>query len=278
MFKQNAILQPLGLATILALGFGVVIGLLVSWGIVFYGETTGLRNYYWEQIQILKDETPIIEHHAYSDGSSRYDYRTLDGKALPKSKDITHNQIYCSIMGGPDNFDHVSVPLEGPNQIRDIGRWYFIHDGNRDGKGYFVEYDALTKRCIGYLGNKRFSQNIPSTEEQFMMDGRKLGGAAFLIFNDPRDVLFMISGNQLLKVDLNSQTVKSVMESSDMVSLGASEIFGGGQGKLLSNDLIGHKYLLAVRTKDRIILLNGEGKQVRSFILPEGPHNGSIYF
>ena len=174
MFKHNEILQPLGLATILAIGFGIVIGLLVAWGFVFYDQTTGIRNYDWDQLLILKDGTPIIQHYAYIDGSSKYDYRTLDGKALPKSGRISRTTKFqrttkfkCRGWPDPMILERYSRLSEGQNRVRSIAFWYFIQDGNREGKGYFIGYDPITKLRIGYVGRKGFDQNLPAVENQF---------------------------------------------------------------------------------------------------------------
>jgi cbb3-type cytochrome oxidase subunit 3 len=59
MSKQNTILQPLGTAMILTLGFGVTIFLLVIWGAAIY-ETAKKAHSAYEEILVLKDGTPII--------------------------------------------------------------------------------------------------------------------------------------------------------------------------------------------------------------------------
>jgi len=111
-----------------------------------------------------------------------------------------------------------------------------------------------------------------------MVDCRKLGAGLLMLQERNTPMAFLISGNQLLKVDLQSHTVISLMDSADIISLGLLPITYSERKTYPSDDLIDNQYLLAVRTSDRIILFNAKETQVRSFVLPERPLNGSICF
>ena len=62
---------------------------------------------------------------------------------------------------------------------------------------------------------------------------------------------FLISGNQLLKVDLQSHTVISLMGSADMISLGLLPIAYSERNMDPLDDQIDSRYLLVVRTSQR---------------------------
>jgi hypothetical protein len=281
MLRQNKILQPLGMAAILTLGFGIAILILAVWIISIYESSYEKRKYNYEEIIVLKDGTPIIHNYGFYDGTTiTDDYRILEGKTLPFDSDFREKQMSMWYYPGPDELEHLKRPLEGMNRIKEdvVGKprktiWYFIDDGNREGKGYFIGYDAESKRCIGCLGRKGFCRNVPPSEEQFIFDSRKLGSVDYItLYNESNTIplVFLISGNQVLKVDLSSQTVTSVIESPDMVCLGRLYVDNADQEKALSDDLIYRHYLLTVRTSDRIIFINAAGKQVSDYIIPQG--------
>jgi len=290
MSKQNAILQPLGMAMILALGFGVAIFLLVIWGVAIY-ETTKKPHSAYEEVLVLKDGTPVIYTYDYYDGSTKTDYRTLEGNTLPSISNFRDRQIDMTILPGQDTFKDVRLPLEGISRTGMIALgnpwrtlWYFIHDGNREGKGYFIGYDLESKHCIGFLGRNGFSQSMPAAEDQFLLDARKFPQVANFVqiysesYNAPSDanLLFLLSGNQVMRVDLAAQTVTPLMKSPDIVSLGRMNVDNADPEKNVPGDLIYNHYLLAVRMQDRILFINNSGKRVGDYIIPEELRNRSF--
>jgi hypothetical protein len=286
MSRQNKIIQALGMAAILTLGFGIAILILAVWIISIYETTYEKRKYNYEEIIVLKDGTPIIHNYGFYDGATREEYHTLEGKTLPFDSDFREKQMSMWYYPGPDELEILTGRLEGLNRIKEdvVGKprktfWYFIDDGSREGKGYFIGYDAESKRCIGCLGRKGFCRNVPPSEEQFIFDSRKLGSVDYITLYDESNnmpLVFLISGKQLLKVDLPSQMVTSMMESPDMVCLGRLYVDNADQEKALSHDLIYRHYLLAVRTSDRVIFINAAGKQVHDYIIPQGLRNSSF--
>jgi hypothetical protein len=283
MSKQNAVLRPLGIAIVLAVGFEFAIGLLALWGIAIYGELGGTRNYEWEQILILKDGTPIIYHYAHFDGTSKSNYRTLEGKELPEDM-VTYEAVGEARLAGPDDFKNIHNALEGRNRIRSenvlmpqLAYWYFVFEGNGE-RGYFVGYDDISKRCIGYLGRNGASQQTPGKEDQFKVEGSKYD-SGFLMLNPVNvPMAFLISGNHLLEVNLQSLSITTLVESPDIISLCLLPVEKAMRESLSSDDLIENTYVLTVRLPNRILLFDAGGKQVRSFVLPDEGYKGAIEF
>lgn len=299
MSKQNAILRPLGLATVLALGFGLVIGILFSWG---YGvwEEINRSNMDLDRLTILLDGTPLIA--GYHDG--KYEYHTIDGK---KIKLPTENAIFANneVLVGPKDLEKIRSPLKARERIQPFSDqltpatfWYFIHDRNLDGKGYFVGYDSKLKRHIGYIGRLGFSKDMPLSENWFPMDGRGMFGAnpnryktginpGYPVYAEPRqgepeemDIdtwkVVMISDDQLLQINLRARSVTTLAKLSDMLSICEINAFMPIPDKPTVNNMKHH--YLAVRTMDKVILLDAAGKQVRTYEIPEDLRRRSFTF
>lgn len=284
MSKRNAILQPLGLATVLTLGFGILIAIIVGWSmsflrvIIIAGPT--------DKLEILLDGTPAIVRNF--EGSA--EYRGLDGKIIevPKYDVFSHSE---RLIGPPVLKIQIDVPLVGRERIRAFSDqltpatfWYFIHDGKLDGKGYFIGYDSSSKRRVGYIGRSGFCENMPSAENWFPMDGRKMswgiypntfdyglitepGGDSQPGMDIPLSNVVMISGDQLLQIDLRTRSVSTLMKSPDMISIRRIDAYMPMPNNPLPDN--SRRHCLAVRTLDKVILFNAAGKQVHTYEIPE---------
>ncbi len=196
----------------------------------------------------------------------------------------------------------MTFPLDGYTRIGRFsdGRmppnlWYFLHDGARDGRGYFVGYDSQSKLCVGFIGRDGFRPDQPPVEQWFPMDGAKLASGtalppnAYNRYNMPHAAAYsndepefpqwnvdMISGAQLLEVDLRTGSVKTLLESADLIAAGMLytaptwEVAGKEAPRI-------HRHpKLAVRTTDRVLLFDATGKQHAAFLIPEEFRDRSI--
>ena len=90
--------------------------------------------------------------------------------------------LICRCLAGTFTF-----PLDGNARIARFADcrtpanlWYFLHDGARDGRGYFVGYDSKSKLCVGFIGRDGFRPDQPPVEQWFPMDGVKLASGMAL--------------------------------------------------------------------------------------------------
>ncbi len=85
MSKPQGIVRPLGLAVILALGFGAVFAFFARWGISIW-EGLYPNRYVNQDLVVRADGTPLIQHYAY-DGYQHVTYYALDGSEVPRPKE-----------------------------------------------------------------------------------------------------------------------------------------------------------------------------------------------
>ena len=179
--------------------------------------------------------------------------------------------------------------------------WYFVHDGARDGHGYFVGYDSQSKRRVGFVGRDGFRTDRPPVEQSFPVDSAKLGsGRAFSQYittygydrysgrdSDEFPVwkADMISGAEVLEVDLRSGSVRTLMESADLISVGFLGFSLTQPSLRLTSQTIGEmesllklREKLAIRTSDRVVVFDAARKQSAVFLLPEEFRDRGINF
>ncbi|MGW8256314.1 MAG: hypothetical protein ACWGMZ_02390 [Thermoguttaceae bacterium] len=294
MKNRRAIFLPLALALILALGFEVIIIILAAWGVSIYERKwpPRARDYFVEEIQFLKDETPIIIHNSYS--SNILDYRDLDGKKIV-FKDERDEQKRLLTYGeatlqSPVDLAQKRLPLEVFQRIFFFSVeqpqktfWYFIHDGNLNGRGYFVGYDALSKTRIGYISRDGFSEEAPTTKECFLMNPRNNN-----VFAEPYywmqqldSPVMMLSGDKLLKIDFQARSVTTLLQATGMNYLTQLGIMNVDNLDIMEFDLqhFGAKgHIKVLRKTDSIELLDANGKKITSFVIPHKLRNAGFDF
>ncbi len=180
--------QCLSLAAILALSIGAIWCFVCLNVLAPFRPTTSIG----KNLAIQCDGTPLLRSWVETDdednGNSKEIVRTLDGKqvkitAVLQANNATDSSLYCP-RPPSDNFDglpskdriiimcdHFDM-LMSSTLHRSTVWWYFIHDGNLDGRGYFVAYDTKTNLRAGYIGRNGYRVEEPSREEQFHIDGR----------------------------------------------------------------------------------------------------------
>jgi hypothetical protein len=170
--------------------------------------------------------------------------------------------------------------------------WYFVHDGKRQGAGYFVGYESISNRLIGYIGLSGIRPRIPTTDEWIPVRGEEMKysrlwssapswglsryGRQFQTYpwDVPPRLVHVPSGNQLRLVDLNARTVTTVFEAPepiDSVGIPMLRSFAG------SGDHPTKVPPIQVKTSQKIYTLNQNHKVIREVDIPAeiGPR-GSV--
>jgi hypothetical protein len=301
MKKKQAIFLPLVLATLLAVGFVAVVAGVLSWISSMATSGRGYRDY--ENLVVKSDGTPIIAK--YNNETWQEVYRTLDGQKLDKEAAKSMRTLFPAQLLGAGDIAAIRTPLAATERIQpesdlaymfnqsytdeggSIVYWYFVHDGKREGKGYFAGFDRKSKQSVGYLGREGFCKEVPPQEQWFPMDGRLMGreqysygmlprfyknrepsqnDIAYPVVANPAWKTLMISGDDLLQIDLKSGKTTSLLKVPGMMSL--SYIGDYRIQDVKENDDERHG-LAAVRTADRIIICDTTGKTVETFTIPE---------
>ena len=289
MMKQTGGFRPLGIALVVAFGFETVIAVVVGWGVSTW-ESLRPREGVNESLMVRWDGMPLIQSNAYNnyagDGHNNLAYRAVDGSSVPPpgEKDRWLKGASLTIPRYTGVF-----PLQGYMRVGRFTngqappvQWYFVDDGARDGRGYFEGYDSASKRRTGFIGRNGIRPDRPPVKDWFPMDGNKLASdAAFSVrsvgpfwFGYERDEpsaefplwkVGMLSAGQVLEIDLRNGSVKTIFEAADLIVIGLSGTVSAGEGPPHTNY---HQHL-AVRASDRVLLFDGEGKLLASYLVPE---------
>ncbi len=296
MCKLREILPPLGLAVVLAIGFGVVLALAAGWGTAVWH---GLRQnrVVSENLEIRPDGTPVIQRCVYDSSVTTATYHGLDGRELPpvKGGNPSLGGVYLLVPRGDGLFrlsGDLSISRFYVGEAPSTNAWYFLHDGTRDGRGYFVGYNYASKLCIGFIGRDGFRPDQPPVEQWFPIDSAKMAYYTTLLpygFGEygaepgcSAGTVMMISGTQLLEVDLRSGSVKTIMESPHLIALGILQTFPNGKDAAILSRPYQEMYgvhlvrRLLVRTRDRIVVFGASEKQRTSFPIPEALRDRAI--
>ena len=105
MSKPQGTVRPLGLAVVLAIGFGAVFAVAAVWAISIWAELYMNRGY--EHVVVRTDGTPLIEQPSsrmYGDVT----FRALDGKEVPCPKGRT-SRLEGALPRHAEPGRHVSV-------------------------------------------------------------------------------------------------------------------------------------------------------------------------
>lgn len=287
-------LQALLLGAVLAIGaglaWGVAVGLLgMTVEGLFPAHVTEPGRH--EQLHVQPDGTLVID--TGKQGENGIIYRTLDGKRA-KGK----VSIEGVILNGPDrseknvlDWGQRIVRVDNPN--KHFGKWFFVHDGASHGRGYFIGYDTETNLKIGCIGRNGFQYEIPPVEEQFALGGYKMSNSNAIIkpysYNNTiilfpgeeqfRNVnlAYLAANNALLEIDLEHRTVKHLWEGNNLISARRALKDPPKQIKDLKQTWqMAQVYLL--RTPDKVIVLDFDGKLLSTYVLPEDMRNIVLSF
>jgi hypothetical protein len=278
MKRDSVLVRPLGLATFLALGFGAVWGCATLWSLDIVRNLMR-EDYVQEDLYIQTDGTPVLATVEYRGWRiAQRSLRTLDGVPVTQ-----WNIVYSSPLAPPPHQRFGG--LEWSERLYGFGTgdipgefWYFLHDGHEDGHGYFVGYDSQTSALLGYLGKHGLQQTPPSSAEQFPVSGRLLGatlgnvrainhnGQGFGFEPSPNQSLtgaeplpdtkaYLISGAELLEINLSKRAVRPLREAGDAISVGTTQKLLPDRAKLEEAKA---EEVVVLRAADRLIMMSAE--------------------
>jgi hypothetical protein len=233
------------LAVTLATGFGTLWLVLTSWignsVLQAWQDKSQIRQ---ESLVVATDGTPLIQSYPL-DNLSLMSYRDLDGNVRDsmERKDMLP-PIY--LPGEQESGAFSSNELSWQQRIEvfmderePAAVWYFVHDGRPDGAGYFVGYERVSNRRIGYIGLSGFRADpVPDGDRLPVSGDLMLGFSSWssipLAIDSrwgrglrpdrsdlPPRLVHVPSENRLRLVDLSARTVSTVFESAEpIVSVG----------------------------------------------------------
>jgi len=301
MPQRSAIYRPLSLAAVLALGAGVLLALAVFWTGSIVSQFDRPEGVYRSFI-VSGDGTPFMR--TYDD--SHVTCETLEGKALDPERRDRIPSLGQAMLPPPQ-------PPAGP--LFEVGwssrivlfadpgppslAWYFLHDGQADGAGYFAGFDVKTKRPIGYLGARGFRPDEPPADDWFPMDGRLMQAeAAFdtvgrtgawgsmvqhyrrFVRDErfPASAVFMLSGNRLLEVDFAKRSVRTILEGESLLGVNLFQQPAPFEINGEKTVIPRLKQYLAARSGDRVLVVDPQAGLQRAYILPEKIRRQRLHF
>jgi len=288
MTPRPAILQPLLAAGILALGFGTVWAVVVFWCTACLDQFAQASRLYWG-VSVMGDGTPLIVSRSYGDYMD-VTYGTLDGEVVRVGR--RPRWLNGTSLTGPDGPLPWPGYLPWPQRIRafadDASRppvlWYLVHDGQPRGTAYFVGYDAKSRRRVGFLGLAGFRPDelpqedlIPMAAAEMRAHGVASGnswhweehvGLADVAARVTTGrvsgwIVRLISEDRLLEFDLHRGTVRTILGGKEILAIGALDPAFSGEEKESRRDT------MALRTPDAVLVIDAEGRQLRSYTIPD---------
>jgi len=307
MSSPSAIVRPLVLALLVALGVGLAWAALVGWSAAVveqFARSDRLRKY----VHVRIDGTPLVrtylsDNYRYGDWTES----TLDGEPV----EIQAGQP--SLSGARLRLPEPAHPwLFHPGWNRRIFSfsdgghppvfWYFLYDGKLGGRGYWVGYDSRTKALVGYIGARGFQQEKPAPPDCFPVDGRTMssywGAIASAGYSHgaylpdyysgislgavPKGrmagwLIYLASAGRLVEIDLQKRTSRVVFEHDGMTSVDILEEATATADIEALRRPPPPQYL-AVLADDDVLLLDSEGELRYTFAVPPGLGDRSFGF
>lgn len=290
--RRHSLVARLVAATLVAIGVLTALVTVMMWGIGLY-EMSLHRDHVYENVIVRPGGEPAIQSYA-SSNFENITYRSLSGEPLELGNEGQLQNAYLVTAPEPPPLFNWPLgwgqSLAANDSSRPRGLWYLIRDAQPEGRGYFVGYDAFSRLPIGFIARSGFRRSLPPKNEWFDFGRREFpsGGVATshqrLSFNSVADFydyysendnlpswnVYLVDGDRLLEVNLRARTVRSILELPGIFALGmlseASErpVADQGRTKWRFDDL------LALRSSDRIVVLDPDAGSKHEFTLPEG--------
>jgi len=296
--RQFSLLRQLLWAATLSTGFGILWSALVLWLGTSIQEAWqgGRRN--WpprEYLEVRSDGTPLIVSTPW-ENLSLTTYRDLSGRVqdAPERDDMLPAVSMAGEHGTPGFF---SWPLGWEHRLKTFVNereptlnWFFVHDGKLEGAGYFVGYERVSNRRVGFIGLSGFrAHSVPAAEwvpvrGELISDYSQWSSAPYWMYpargrvirvergDLPPRLVYVPSGNRLRLVDLAARTVTTVFETPEPIeSPGIPMHSSWAYGRPIEEQPI------LVRTRQQIYALDRKHKVIKVFIIPtEGDRQSAV--
>jgi hypothetical protein len=273
----NAIKQ---LAQNMLLALVIGLGAMTAWLLVC-GILSSLYDQWhlppvYESIHVAHDGRVLVSEWHRDAGYTAF--RTLDGQPVTDQKALALEGAVSCQSPMAKNY-----PLPMPWGNRMIGfhdlrvppnHWYLVDDGQPESHAHFVGYDSQSKRQIGYIGLKGFQSEVPTPENQFVFPSAMLNrtgavaGAlsASYSLDQMSWIAHVLSDGKLYRVNLDRRSVEQVPFPDPIVSI---DVALQPKGEPEADLEVAYDQRVLVRTSDKLVFLDFEGKTVRTVPLPE---------
>jgi len=236
MIMKTSLTRRFLAAASLAVGFGIAWGAFAGWiGAAALDAWAGREGKHVEYLEVTADGTPLIRDVAL-DNLSKVTWRELDGRE--RTADDRKRQSQSIFLYGEREPDGFWTPSGWWNRLwafvnerEPAALWYLVSDGGSPASGWFVGYERVSNRRIGYIGLAGFREQPVPPDERIPLQANPRYGVAYtslpVSFNmnyywtpprpDSQDVpprlVHVPAGNALQVVDLGERTTSTVFES-----------------------------------------------------------------
>ncbi|HVX12470.1 MAG TPA: hypothetical protein VHC22_14920 [Pirellulales bacterium] len=253
----------------------------------------GILIQYPAEIMVQSDGTVLVSREAWGTTKGAARLYTLDLQPLQPTG--SERWIAAADLGealGPGDGPGRLTPQERLTDLwtgNSLGQnWYFVHDSQIVGSGYFVGFDTQSKLSLGYIGKQGPSQDVPRREDCFGVDGRSLRRVNHVLLRRqdrstfygngisikdataywPESVVFLAAGGQLWKIDLTKRTAESLAQGDGVIDLDAAPAPRENETRLAAGESDTAMSRLLVRTRTAVTLMDLDGKQERVWPIP----------
>jgi hypothetical protein len=321
--RNRSLARQVCLAIVLAAGLNLVWGLGFAWAISIVSQLTRTKEPY-AQINVTADGIPLREIRSGDGRAPEYTTldgkpyavtdkaRWLQGAPLsiesPQDRWSVTKPVEPRIEGFSDGR---RTPVD----------WFFVQFRKPQSVGYFVGYDRVSQQRVGYIGRNGFQIEEPNVEQVFPIrriredswatsgliapEGVTRGntpaqfslsypfGAADPSPNQPASsaartvppaIRYLISGDQIDRIDLRARTVKTVLAAPGLSQIGIiTRLREPAAGKAVPSDAATDSRTpldeaLVVRARGSVIVLDSSGREETIFHLPAELANRSFNF
>ena len=286
MARHDSIGRAIVLGAVLAVGIAAVWAAAIGWSVIIVQQFTyepPLR----QSVVISKDGTPLIRSYtSYRDPW----FETLDGEPVTPDQNRLLGGVFLRSARRTDTFFFRQSWGQRIYPLSDGAKperfWYFVHDGRREGAGYFEGFDRKSKGRIGFIGMNGYAQERPPQSEWFPVDGRDFPYGNALVTSQyqlgaeepyehsfspdswPDWTVFLHCQSKLLEVDLRRRTARTILEDPHLSDIASKAIPAEALDGEPHPDRK-FRFTVAARLKDRIAFLDKGGKELASRQIPE---------
>jgi len=299
MVRRTSLLVTLTLATVVALGIGGAWKSFIYWGSSILSAAPTQSDFY-EYLHVRGDGEVLISRYDANYDPDTAVTKSLDGEVVDTTGRLQVTLQGIQLMPAAD----VNPPPDPvwENRLLPYGvtkepqLWYFVHNGQLNGSGYFIGYDSRQNIPLAYIGREGFRKEKPPLEEHFQIDFRTILPGSYLEqgsmtidswdrTSEPSsgrsyDSFYVATEGDVLKINTSDRTLRELATEVDAFAVGQvqtplEELPLADEGAIYYNP----QFQLLARTPDHLLLFDpGDSTMVR-FQVPEVLKNRSaIYY